>query len=147
MTDNKYGGQEVDKMANPQNWEIWDAPKNEEVLYQFFPEFTCKCPRSGYPDFAKVHIVMVPNEKVLELKCLKLWLNSFRDIGISHENMTQTIASTLSEILGLKYIYVLMEYSPRGNLTTYPMTEICKDGYSIREEVKIIKTKLLNKII
>jgi 7-cyano-7-deazaguanine reductase len=142
--EKKYGEKGVQDMSDPKNWEIWDAPKHREIIYQTFPEFTCLCPRSGYPDFATVHIITIPNEKVLEMKCLKLWLNSFRNVGISHENMTQKIADTLFEELGLKYIYVLMEYKPRGNLTTFPMTER-GDGGSV--EVLTIKKKLLNKII
>ncbi len=142
--DDKYGSKRVKSMADPKNWEIWDAPKYEEVLYQTFPEFTCLCPRSGYPDFAKVHIILIPNKKVVELKCLKLYLNSFRNVGISHENTTQKIADVLFKTLRLKYIFVLMEYTPRGNLTTFPMTE---RGKTEREEVAIIKTKLLNNLI
>lgn len=140
----KYGSEELDKMADPKNWEIWDAPKHEEVLYQHFPEFTCLCPRSGYPDFAQVHLIIVPDKKVVEMKCLKLWLNSFRNQGISHENATQTIAESLKHTLGLKYIFVLMEYTPRGNLTTYPMVEL---GKTDREEVSFIKEKLIKSLI
>lgn len=145
---NKYGITEQNKFADPKNWEIWDAPEHEEVIYQMFPEFTCLCPRSGYPDFAKVHLIIVPDKKVIELKCLKLWLNSFRNIGISHENMTQKIATTLFETLKLKYIFVLMEYSPRGNLTTYPMTELnANKSVGVREEIRTLKEKLLSKVI
>ena len=73
-------------------WEIWSAPEgHREVLYQRFPEFTCLCPRSDYPDFATVHLVTIPDRKVLELKHLKLWLNSFRDRAISHELATAEI--------------------------------------------------------
>ena len=139
-----YGTTETEKYANPDNWEIWKAPDNEEVLYQMFPEFTCLCPRSGYPDFAKVHLITIPDKKVVELKCLKLWLNSFRNKGISHEDATQTVAKTLFDTLGLKYVFVLMEYTPRGNLITYPMTQF---GQTDRCEVDIIKAKLLNDII
>ncbi len=140
----KYGSKNVNDMSNPHNWEIWDAPKHEEVIYQRFPEFTCLCPRSGYPDFATVHLITIPQRKVIEMKCLKLWLNSFRDVGISHENSTQLIADTLFNRLKLKYIFVLMEYSPRGNLTTFPMTE---RGKVERLEVSVIKKKLLKKLI
>lgn len=147
MSD-KYGVVEQNKFAEPGDWEIWDAPKNEEVIYQMFPEFTCLCPRSGYPDFAKVHLIIVPDKKVIELKCLKLWLGSFRNVGISHEDMTQKIAVTLFETLKLKYIFVMMEYSPRGNLVTHPMIELkANKGAEVREEIKIIKEKLLRKII
>ena len=139
-----YGLTETEKYANPNNWEIWEAPENEEILYQMFPEFTCLCPRSGYPDFAKVHLVTIPDKKVVELKCLKLWLNSFRNKGISHENATQTIARTLFETLEMKYVFVAMEYTPRGNLTTYPMTQF---GETQRLEVQFIKQRLLNNLL
>ena len=148
MTDEKkYGTKEVEDFSKPENWEIWDAPKNEETLYQEFPEFTCLCPRSGYPDFATVHLVLVPDKKVVELKCLKLWLNSFRNIGISHENATQTIAKTLFDTLKLKYIFCMMEYTPRGNLTTYPMTEFVKKGFNKNHDIGIFKAHLIKKII
>jgi 7-cyano-7-deazaguanine reductase len=147
VEEKKYGHSEVELMTDPKNWEVWDAPKYIEVIYQTFPEFTCLCPRSGYPDFAKVHLIMIPGEKVLELKCLKLWLNSFRNTGISHENMTQKIADTLFNELKLRYIFVVMEYTPRGNLTTFPMTERDLANFSNIDVVKIIKKKLLNKII
>jgi 7-cyano-7-deazaguanine reductase len=42
------------------------------------PEFTCKCPFSGYPDFATIGIIYVPDQKVVELKALKLYINSYR---------------------------------------------------------------------
>lgn len=149
MTEKKYGASEVELAADPKNWEIWDGPKSEEIIYQSFPEWTCLCPRSGYPDFGTVHIVMIPNKKVLELKHLKLWLNSFRNVGISHENATHTIAETLFEVLGLKYVYVLMEYKPRGNLITFPMIELEREdvGYPNKFEVRFIKERLLNKIL
>ena len=41
------------------------------------PEFTCKCPFSGYPDFASIDVKYVPNERVVELKALKLYINSY----------------------------------------------------------------------
>src|SRR3954453_16560318 len=122
--DRKYGGEAVAAASDPATWEIWPAPEGHcEVLYQRFPEFTCLCPRSEYPDFATVHLVTIPDRKVLELKHLKLWLNSFRDRAISHELATAEIVDTLATVLDLHYIFVLMEYTPRGNLKTYPMVE------------------------
>ncbi len=119
-----YGSNAIAAAADPANWELWPAPEHHaEVLYQRFPEFTCLCPRSSYPDFATVHLVTVPHRKVVELKHLKLWFNSFRDRGISHELATAEIVDTLAKVLDLYYIFVLMEYTPRGNLTTVPMVE------------------------
>ena len=119
-----YGSEAVAEAADPAKWEIWPAPEHHpEVLYQHFPEFTCLCPRSSYPDFAAVHLVTVPDRTVVELKHLKLWLNSFRDRTVSHELATAEIVQTLSSVLDLHYVFVLMEYTPRGSLTTVPMVE------------------------
>ena len=119
-----YGAVAVEAAGDPANWEIWPAPeRHPEVLYQSFPEFTCLCPRSSYPDFATVHLVTIPDRTVVELKHLKLWLNSFRDREISHELATAEILETLVSVLDLHYAFVLMEYTPRGNLTTIPMVE------------------------
>jgi 7-cyano-7-deazaguanine reductase len=124
-----YGGEAVAAAADPATWEIWPAPKgHREVLYQRFPEFTCLCPRSGYPDFATVHLVTVPDRKVIELKHLKLWLNSYRDRPISHELAAAEIVDTLARALDLLYVFILMEYTPRGNLLTIPMIEYRRPG-------------------
>jgi 7-cyano-7-deazaguanine reductase len=122
--ETKYGAETIAAAADPANWEIWPAPADHaETLYQSFPEFTCLCPRSNYPDFATIHLVTVPNEKVVELKHLKLWLNSYREQAISHELAASEIVSTLKQVLDLHYAFILMEYTPRGNLTTVPMVE------------------------
>ena len=61
---------------------------NKKRIYEIsiqLPEFTCKCPFSGYPDFANLNIFYQPYMKVYELKSLKLYINNFRDMKISHE--------------------------------------------------------------
>ena len=83
-----------------------------------FPEFTCLCPRSGYPDFAVIKIRFVPDGKIVELKSLKLWLNSFRDRHISHEEVTNHIYDELKTKLSPRKLYVEGDFSPRGNLKT-----------------------------
>jgi 7-cyano-7-deazaguanine reductase len=119
-----YGAAAIEEAADPASWEIWPAPEHyHEALYQRFPEFTCLCPRSSYPDFATVHLVTVPDRTVVELKHLKLWLNSFRTRSISHELATAEIVDTMATTLDLHYVFVLMEYTPRGNLTTFPLIE------------------------
>jgi len=119
-----YGEEAVATAADPATWEIWPTPERyHEVLYQRFPEFTCLCPRSSYPDFATVHLVTVPNGRVVELKQFKLWLNSFRSRQISHELAAVEILDTLATRLDLHYAFILMDYTPRGNLTTVPLIE------------------------
>lgn len=129
LASTTYGGDAVREASDPTTWEIWPAPKgHREVLYQRFPEFTCLCPRSAYPDFATVHLVSIPDQKVLELKHLKLWLNSYRERTISHELATAEILDTLVRTLDLAYGFILMDYTPRGNLLTIPMIEYRQPG-------------------
>jgi 7-cyano-7-deazaguanine reductase len=128
-TGTQYGDEAIAAAADPAGWEIWTAPEGHlEVLYQRFPEFTCLCPRSGYPDFATVHLVTIPDRKILELKHLKLWLNSFRERRISHEAAAAQIVDTLARTLDLFYAFILMAYTPRGNLSTLPLIEYRRAG-------------------
>ena len=83
-----------------------------------FPEFTCKCPFSGYPDFATLRITYQPNEQVIELKAIKLYLNSFRDKSISHEAVTNKIIDDLVEVSDPKWMQLTADFNPRGNVHT-----------------------------
>tara|TARA_Y100001968_G_scaffold158151_1_gene144581 strand:- start:63 stop:494 length:432 start_codon:yes stop_codon:yes gene_type:complete len=83
-----------------------------------FSEFTCKCPFSGYPDFATLRIIYQPDKKVIELKAIKLYLNSFRDKKISHEEVTNKIIDDLVEVSDPKWIQLEADFNPRGNVHT-----------------------------
>jgi 7-cyano-7-deazaguanine reductase len=82
------------------------------------PEFTCKCPFSGYPDFATIHITYVPDERVVELKALKLYINSYRDRYISHEESINQILDDFVEACDPIDATVKGDFSPRGNVHT-----------------------------
>ncbi len=112
----KYGG----KAIREAKLEIWANP-NPERDYEIsisFPEFTCLCPRSGYPDFAAISILYVPDKSIVELKALKLWLNSFRDQHISHEAVTNLICTELEKVLKPRVLEVVGDFNPRGNVKT-----------------------------
>ena len=83
-----------------------------------FPEFTCKCPFSGYPDFANLRIIYQPNHKVIELKAIKLYLNSFREKQISHEAVANQIIDDLVEASYPKWMQLEADFNPRGNVHT-----------------------------
>ena len=83
-----------------------------------FPEFTCKCPFSGYPDFATMKIIYQPNKKLIELKAIKLYLNSFRDKNISHEEVANKIIDDLVKASEPKWIQLVADFNPRGNVHT-----------------------------
>ncbi|MBX3023154.1 MAG: preQ(1) synthase [Bdellovibrionales bacterium] len=82
------------------------------------PEFTCLCPRSGFPDFATIRIKYVPHEFCVELKSLKLYINGFRDQKIFHEDVTNRILDDLVKLLDPWDIEVVGDFSVRGNIHT-----------------------------
>jgi 7-cyano-7-deazaguanine reductase len=82
------------------------------------PEFTCVCPRTGQPDFATIRIRYVPAEKCVELKSLKLYLWSYRDVGTFHEAATQQILDDLVAALHPKWLRVEGDFNVRGGLHT-----------------------------
>ena len=88
-----------------------------------FPEFTYKCPFSGYPDFATLRFVYQPNKKVIELKAIKLYLNQYRDRKISHEEVTNKILDDLVEASCPDWIQIEADFNPRGNVHT--MIRVC----------------------
>ena len=83
-----------------------------------FPEFTCKCPFSGYPDFATLRIKYQPHKKVIELKAIKLFFNSFREKTISHEEVANKIIDDLVEASNPKWMQLEADFNPRGNVHT-----------------------------
>jgi 7-cyano-7-deazaguanine reductase len=82
------------------------------------PEFTCKCPFSGYPDFATIYLTYAPDQRVVELKALKLYINSYRDRYISHEEPVNQILDDLVAAINPLEITVKGDFSPRGNVHT-----------------------------
>src|SRR3989344_3268988 len=82
------------------------------------PEFTCVCPKTGFPDFATIHIRYVPDEWCVELKSLKLYINKFRDAGVYHEDVTNIIADDLIALLDPQELEVVADFNVRGNIHT-----------------------------
>ncbi|MHC5597919.1 MAG: preQ(1) synthase [Nostoc sp.] len=82
------------------------------------PEFTCKCPFSGYPDFATIYITYMPDERVVELKALKLYINSYRDRYISHEESANQILDDFVAACDPLEVTVKADFTPRGNVHT-----------------------------
>lgn len=80
------------------------------------PEFTCLCPFSGYPDFAVLRLLYQPALKVLELKAIKLYINSYRDVRISHEQAANQILDDLIKACNPKWMELEADFNPRGNV-------------------------------
>ena len=117
--ENKYGEKEIVQFDIDLAENYWDNshPKNYTIDIDL-PEFMCKCPRSGYPDFATIHLSYSPNKKVIELKALKLYINSFMNKSISHENSANEIYETIYNKIKPKYMKLTADFNPRGNVHT-----------------------------
>ncbi|MBI2026899.1 MAG: NADPH-dependent 7-cyano-7-deazaguanine reductase QueF [Deltaproteobacteria bacterium] len=82
------------------------------------PEFTCLCPRSGFPDFATIKIKYIPKDKCVELKSLKLYINKFRNQKMFHEDVVNIILDDLVGALHPYEIEVVGDFNVRGNIKT-----------------------------
>ena len=82
------------------------------------PEFTCVCPMTGQPDFATVRIAYVPDQSIVELKSLKLYLWSFRDEGHFFEQVTNRILDDLVAAMRPRRITVTGRFNVRGGIPT-----------------------------
>lgn len=110
-------GEEAIKKAELERWENSYIDR-DYVIDISFPEFSCLCPRSGYPDYATIKISYVPDRFIVELRSLKLYLNKFRDQYISHESATNKIYDDLKTLLEPRRIEVVGDWNPRGNVKT-----------------------------
>ncbi|MGL6135358.1 MAG: preQ(1) synthase [Prochlorococcaceae cyanobacterium] len=82
------------------------------------PEFTCLCPFSGYPDFASLTLLYQPGPRVMELKAIKLYVNSYRNRAISHEEATNRILDDLVAACEPQWMQLEADFNPRGNVHT-----------------------------
>jgi 7-cyano-7-deazaguanine reductase len=79
-------------------------------------EFTCVCPATGQPDFAKIRIQYVPDEKIVESKSLKLYFWSYREEGVFHEHVVNQILDDLVHVLDPHWCKVTGEFDVRGGI-------------------------------
>ena len=87
------------------------------------PEFTCLCPRSGFPDFALIKVRYQPGDWIVELRSLKFYINGYRDKGISHEAAANQILDDLVALLEPRWMRVTADFTVRGNIKTVVRAE------------------------
>ena len=96
----------------------FDYPESEtEVVYET-DEFTCVCPWTGLPDFGTVTINYLPGESLIELKSLKYYLTSFRNVGILQEHAVNRILNDLVALVKPLSMTVEAVYGERGGIGT-----------------------------
>lgn len=120
---------------NQQGLDIQSTPREEMQLipldtfpYEFpgkeisinfeITEFTAICPFSDFPDFATIRLEYVPNERCIELKSLKLYINSFRDVKIFHEHVINVILEDFVAACDPLSVYIEGDFHVRGNIKT-----------------------------
>jgi 7-cyano-7-deazaguanine reductase len=94
------------------------APDRDYEIAFDAPEFTCLCPLTGQPDFARFKITYVPDKKCVELKSLKLYFWSYRNEGAFHEAVTNRIADDLVQALLPRALVVTGDWFVRGGIGT-----------------------------
>jgi 7-cyano-7-deazaguanine reductase len=121
--------------TNLQNLDIRSTPREEMNLvqldtftYEFvgreiwidftIPEFTAVCPFSDFPDFATLKLSYVPNERCIELKSLKLYINSFREVKVFHEHVINIIIDDFVKACDPLKITLEGDFNVRGNIKT-----------------------------
>lgn len=93
-------------------------PQRDYVIEIVCPEFTSVCPKTGQPDFGTLTFTYTPNKKCVELKSLKMYLQSFRNAGIFYENVTNSIFDDLVATLQPRRLKLVAAFTPRGGIST-----------------------------
>lgn len=130
--------------TNQQGLDISSTPREEMNLcaldtfpYEFvgreitisfeMPEFTAVCPFSDFPDFATIKLHYVPNERCIELKSLKLYINSFRNVKIFHEHVINVILEDFVRACDPVSVELEGDFNVRGNIKTVVRTSYKKE--------------------
>jgi len=111
-----------------QGYDVIDAAVLETFPYEYSgrdvavdietDEFTAVCPWSGLPDFGKIMIHYLPKAKILELRSLKYYLLSYRNVGIYQEHATRRMLEDLVKVTEPQWMEVLLDYKVRGGIHT-----------------------------
>jgi len=93
-------------------------PDRDYEVTMAVPEFTCLCPMTGQPDFATIRIRYVPDQHLVELKSLKLYMWSYRDRGAFHEDVTNRILNDLVAAIRPRWAEITGDFNVRGGIKT-----------------------------
>ena len=105
------------------------APQRDYLIRFQLPEFTCLCPLTGQPDFAHFSIDIVADQLCVELKSLKLYFWSFRDVGAFHEAVTNTILDEIVAATKPRFVRIAARWNVRGGIYTSVVAEHRKKGW------------------
>jgi len=105
------------------------SPERDYLVRIEIPEFTCLCPKTGQPDFARFELEFVPDQRNVELKSLKLYVVSFRDQGTFHEAVTNRVLDDLVATMQPRFLRITARWNVRGGIYTTVVVEHRKRGW------------------
>jgi 7-cyano-7-deazaguanine reductase len=101
--------------------------ESRDYLIEFtIPEFTAICPKTGLPDFGTIEISYKPDKVCVELKSLKEYILSYRNVGIFHENVVNKLTEDFLHHVKPTYLKVIGNFNPRGGIKTVVTREYTK---------------------
>ncbi len=112
-------------------------PARDYLIHMEIPEFTCLCPITGQPDFARLVLDYIPDRKCLELKSLKLYIWSYRDQGAFHEAVTNRILGDLADAVRPRFMRLAAKFYVRGGIFTTIVAEQRKRGWKPQPAVDL----------
>jgi len=113
------------------------SPGRDYAIHMQIPEFTCLCPKTGQPDFAKLALDYVPDGLCVELKSLKLYIWSFRNEGRFHEAVTNEILDDLVRATAPRFMRLTARFFVRGGIFTTVVAEHRKPGWEAPARVDL----------
>jgi len=105
----------------------YEYPQNPIWIEHSSEEFTCLCPFSGLPDYAKITVRYIPHKYCVELRSFKYYLLSFRQVKIFHEHAVNKILQDLTALLHPREMRVEMEFNIRGGIKTKVTAEFSQE--------------------
>ena len=117
-------------------------PETHTLVEYIYPELTAVCPTTGLPDFYTVRILFEPDKKLPELKSLKLYFVSFRNVGILHENLANKILEDFVNAVNPRWILIELYVNNRGGIYTTIRRYWSKEGESIDRILKFSKMSM-----
>ena len=110
--------------------EVWENqyPDRVYAITIDIPEFTCICPKTGLPDFARITIEYSPTKYCIELKSLKMYTIFFRNMGIFHEHLINRMLEDFAAAAKPRWAKITGIFNPRGGITTTVTREYKKRG-------------------
>lgn len=117
------------KKLNTPKIETWYNiyPERDYIINIDMPEFTCLCPKTGLPDFARITIRYIPDKACLELKSLKYYELFYRNVGIFHENVINKFLDDLVRACKPRWMEIVGEFNARGGIKTSVRAEYKKE--------------------